>query len=1097
MKKTQYFLPTILTTTLLIIFLVLAQNNRFTADATVDGGMVGDGTATSPFEVRTTDDLFSIWDDLDAHYILMNDIFFEASDFAEGGKFYDYGYHPDTGVASVYGYGWDSLGHAATPFSGVFDGQNYTVSGLYQNIDTTFRYQIGLFGYVENGVVKNLKLAEVDITATSNIDVFTGAVVGHLVNSTVENCTVSSGTVAGDNYTGGVVGWVSDNSRVVNCTNYAAVTGKDSDYIGLPSEPQYNDYVFVGGIAGRVGYSVTNEHSGGTVENSTNHGTVVATCRGASPSYSSAGGIVGSGEGGRVFDCVNNGEVTARLRDDAGAAQSVSTYSGGIVGYTFITTIERCVNNANVFSTATSAGSNAGGIVGGDTTKQSESSSTSETNVNFSTNNGTVTATSNSSISAGGIASYMFGNIFNSKNSGAVVATVESETDYAFVEVGGLVGVATGKIGSSYNEGDVTVTTNIPTNESRTIRLGGIAGRTFSVGNEVANCYNSGDLVVTELANADNSEVYVGGLVGFIETSSITNGYNVGTISSAGTIAGGVGYMATSSVFENIYSIGNFSRILSVKYGLPLNELTNYNWGLTAEEAVSEASYIGFDFENVWTMEGETGYNYPELKIFAIDPSATVKSIEILTLPEKLDYILEDDFTVDGGVLTVTYLDGSATTVNMSAGMASGYDKSALGKQTVTVIFGGISTTYEVTVKTTGTYIGDELANAVAKLPQTSGAYTDEQIEAVKALIEEEIRILKNPESSDKIRNPLIDDVRENYEIVENLVLLEAALMKTDDMLSVEYAVPTVEDGVSAETALPQAAVEFSGLVLAVKGKGFPTFFEEKYSVEVTQKVPTDSIYDILLEIKPKESTQVIANHNIYTPVTFKIYLNDSFDFQYASIRHTTQDTSAPQIDENFTVPVLSDHGGKYIEMTVERFSEFNIKGVNDLPFEPSVKLDIQSHNPNIPLTVQLFATADTERENPIYTIQAQSLYTYGDTLAQTTTVLFPDTLAKPFNAGVYDIVISKEGHFDEVIEDVDLLSAELVDLSATSIKMVAGDVNGDGKINFADLAIVRNSNNYGKSWNEVVDSAANLNGDSTVNTTDLAIIIENYNTKG
>ncbi|MCH5143272.1 MAG: hypothetical protein J1G07_06160, partial [Clostridiales bacterium] len=48
---------------------------------------------------------------------------------------------------------WTRIGNDSKPFKGTFDGDDHTISGLY--IDSTEGWQ-GLFGYVENGTIKNL-----------------------------------------------------------------------------------------------------------------------------------------------------------------------------------------------------------------------------------------------------------------------------------------------------------------------------------------------------------------------------------------------------------------------------------------------------------------------------------------------------------------------------------------------------------------------------------------------------------------------------------------------------------------------------------------------------------------------------------------------------------------------------------------------------------------------------------------------------------------------------------------------------------------------------------------------------------------------------
>ena len=114
---------------------------------------------------------------------------------------------------------WTPIGTFSTSFTGTFNGGGYTISGLH--IDNTNSDYQGLFGYVGIG-------------------------------GTVQNLTVS-GTVSGDHYVGGVVGY--NAGTVENCANTSDVTGTGS-----------GNYIYVGGVVG--------DNNGGTVTNCYNTGSV-------------------------------------------------------------------------------------------------------------------------------------------------------------------------------------------------------------------------------------------------------------------------------------------------------------------------------------------------------------------------------------------------------------------------------------------------------------------------------------------------------------------------------------------------------------------------------------------------------------------------------------------------------------------------------------------------------------------------------------------------------------------------------------------------------------------------------------------------------
>ena len=69
----------------------------------------GDGTAGNPYQIETPEQLHSVREDLDKHFILMNNI-----------------------DLSVYGsvYGWEPIGTPHEPFIGIFDGNRVQKSEI-------------------------------------------------------------------------------------------------------------------------------------------------------------------------------------------------------------------------------------------------------------------------------------------------------------------------------------------------------------------------------------------------------------------------------------------------------------------------------------------------------------------------------------------------------------------------------------------------------------------------------------------------------------------------------------------------------------------------------------------------------------------------------------------------------------------------------------------------------------------------------------------------------------------------------------------------------------------------------------------------------
>ena len=210
---------------------------------------------------------------------------------------------------------WTAIGNSLNPFTGSFNGNNYTITNIIINeADTPYH---GIFGYINGGKVKNLALENCDVCVigdSSNI----GGIVGRLWGGTVENCSVN-GTVTGYSQIGGIVGFVFSGA-ISNCYSEGAITAVESD---------------AGGIAGCNDGAIRNCYSTGTI--TTND------CR--------AGGIAGFSDG-TISNCYSTGNVY------------VAYDAGGIAGYVGIGTISNCYSTGNVSAVVERAGGIAG-YVGG------------------------------------------------------------------------------------------------------------------------------------------------------------------------------------------------------------------------------------------------------------------------------------------------------------------------------------------------------------------------------------------------------------------------------------------------------------------------------------------------------------------------------------------------------------------------------------------------------------------------------------------------------------------------------------------------------------------------------------------------------------
>jgi len=255
------------------------NNDNYTVSATLSGIKIIDGQAsTRPIPIMS-------------NYIhISNTSGFNYYARSANGRSKYYKLMEDV-PASALPATWTPIGTSSDPFTGGFDGDGKTITGLTS----------GMFGYVSgnNMIIKNLGLKSVNIT-TSTVTVsstyYVGGVVGYMNSGTVENCYVTgslnyTSTYSDSAYEGGVVGYMAIGATVQNCYSTANISGSGANY-------------FVGGVVGYMaGGTVQKCYATGSVKNTATSNTVARN----------AGGVVGFYTGGTLRDCVAlNSAITTR-----------------------------------------------------------------------------------------------------------------------------------------------------------------------------------------------------------------------------------------------------------------------------------------------------------------------------------------------------------------------------------------------------------------------------------------------------------------------------------------------------------------------------------------------------------------------------------------------------------------------------------------------------------------------------------------------------------------------------------------------------------------------------------------------------------------
>jgi len=208
------------------------------------------------------------------------------------------------------GEGFKPIGYDKNPFIGIFDGQGYKIDSLYINFSKMDN--VGFISITGSGaVIKNLGITNCYVWGSSTV----GALIGYNNYGHVSHC-YTTGKVHGGDYVGGLIG--------LNVVGPLKSSYSISNVAGALS---------VGGLVG---------HNQGTIQYCYSKGSV------AGGTYT--GGLAGFN--GFIGNCQDNYSFS----DVWGKYQ----YTGGLIGYSELTTIARCYSIGKVTGTS----SNMGGFVG-------------------------------------------------------------------------------------------------------------------------------------------------------------------------------------------------------------------------------------------------------------------------------------------------------------------------------------------------------------------------------------------------------------------------------------------------------------------------------------------------------------------------------------------------------------------------------------------------------------------------------------------------------------------------------------------------------------------------------------------------------------
>lgn len=444
----------------------------------------GDGTSANPYQIATAEQLALLAQQTNdgtggnAYYILTSDICLNAN---------------------LNPLNWIPIGRVVngTPsfFTGHFDGNNKTVSGLYYNNPDDDEV-VGLFGCTYDAEIYDINLSNCSLSGSK----YVGSLVGRAGFTNISGCDIDHVTVNCEvRSAGGLVGFfglpygvyedATETYLIIDCHAHQGVmvfgrlagglVGEISEYLlGGPSVPSVvsdcssealvEGTSSVGGIAGSF--------RNGKIDH--------CICWNEVHSSEWAGGMVGCGIALNVYNCVNCTYAVA------------SMFCGGMVGYLYGGNLAHCENYGQIEGNGVV--SKIGGMVGKYLPDPLLVGTDCEYTIRDCHNHGNVAYSSNY---AGGIIGHIEGSaterlvVVDCSNNGRL----HHHSSYA----GGIIGYNDGFVMSLlnvYNTGDV----------GAEFGVGGILGIANHNTIVVMNAYNTGELT----HEIDNYVCPMGSIVG-------------------------------------------------------------------------------------------------------------------------------------------------------------------------------------------------------------------------------------------------------------------------------------------------------------------------------------------------------------------------------------------------------------------------------------------------------------------------------------------------------------------------------------------------------------------------------------------------------
>lgn len=510
----------------------------------------------------------------------------------------------------------------------------------------------------------------------------------------------------------------------------------------------------------------------------------------------------------------------------------------------------------------------------------------------------------------------------------------------------------------------------------------------------------------------------------------------------------------------------------------------------------------------------------------------SVKSISVATMPDKISYYSsEKKLTTDGLSLNVTY-DNGATKVVTTGFSVNGYDNTDIGKQDITVTYGGATTSFQITV------IAVEMASVeISEYPKTT--YFAGNVFTSGGLT---LKVNYNDSSYKEISSGFTVKL-DGYDVdvYPTLITLGSknvlvAYSENGIRKTVEYEIEVVKDTITELQVVqdPNKTTynlwddfSYSGMIVyAVYASGKAEPVELSASMFSVQQFTEAGMQPVILNYEGR-SAEIVCTVNAPTSISVtklpsktEYEIGEAISIDGIEVSAIFADSANKAIDSAliiFNYPSTDTAGSKTVSVNYDSL---------ETTFEVIVKE--KSIDENAPMIVMsnaraakgnTFTVAVSLQNNPgfnalnLSVVYDQNILTLVDsknlvpdlTMTKVTSYVLDGAtdyrgngellqlnfkISEDAPAGEYDLQLRFLGASNEDFEEVEMAAISGV-LTITDV--VYGDTNGDGNVTMVDLSMLRKyfasiDPNTGLSSINI-KAGADANGDGNVTMVDLSML--------